>query len=99
MKPAFQVMDGFLAGSVDGYPSLASLDAEGAGLRESQDLFELYVSDYVTLARCRVRTAALDSVTCLHALLAAAQLQMALKVCVPKLMAACACTLNRHALA
>ena len=55
MQPAFQDMDQFLTGSVDGYPSLASLDAEGAGLRESQDLFELYVSDYVTLARCRVR--------------------------------------------
>ena len=47
-------MDGFLTGSVDGYPSLASMDAEGASLRESQDLFELYVSDYVTLARCRL---------------------------------------------
>ena len=34
--------------------SLASLDIEGAGLREYQDLFQLYVSDYVTSARCRV---------------------------------------------
>ena len=54
VQPAFKDMDDFLEGSVDGFPSLASLDAEGAGLRESQDLFELYVSDYVTLARCRV---------------------------------------------
>ena len=54
VQPAFKDMDEFLTGSVDGYPSLASLDAEGAGLRESQDLFELYVLGYVALARCRV---------------------------------------------
>ena len=53
--PAYQVMDGFVEGGVDGYPSLSDLQHEGAELRESQELFELYVSDYVSLTRCKVR--------------------------------------------
>lgn len=52
--PAYQVMDGFLEGGVDGYPSLNCLQKEASELRECQELFELYVSDYVSLARCRV---------------------------------------------
>ena len=52
--PAYAVMDGFLEGGVDGYPSLGDLQREAAELRECQELFELYVSDYVSLARCRV---------------------------------------------
>ena len=53
-EPAYKVIDGFMEGGVDGYPSLNDLQREAAELRESQELFELYVSDYVSLARCRV---------------------------------------------
>ena len=48
-------MNGFTEGGVDGYPSLGDLQREAAELRECQELFELYVSDYVSLARCKVR--------------------------------------------
>lgn len=41
---------------MDEFPSLNDLQKEAAELRESQELFELYVSDYVSLARCRVST-------------------------------------------
>lgn len=34
--------------------SVTSIMAESEHLRESQDLFELYVSDYIMLTRCKV---------------------------------------------
>ena len=38
--------------------SVTSIMAESEHLRESQDLFELYVSDYIMLTRCKVSPAA-----------------------------------------
>ena len=37
--------------------SVTSIMAESEHLRESQDLFELYVSDYIMLTRCKVSQA------------------------------------------
>lgn len=54
VAPANTVMDGFLDGGVDGFPSLSDLHTESTELRTCQELFELYVSDYVSLARCKV---------------------------------------------
>jgi hypothetical protein len=47
-----QVLDAFHHGSVDGYPSVTAIIAESKQLQEFQDLFEMYVSDYLVLTRC-----------------------------------------------
>lgn len=52
LKPAYQVLDSFHHGSVDNYPSVMTITAESKQLQEFQDLFELYVSDYLVLQRC-----------------------------------------------
>lgn len=36
--------------------SVTKIMADSEYLRECQDLFELYVSDYIMLTRCKVRT-------------------------------------------
>jgi hypothetical protein len=46
------VLDAFHHGTVDSYPSVITIMAESKQLQEFQDLFELYVSDYLTLQRC-----------------------------------------------
>lgn len=47
-----QVLDAFHHGSVDGYPSVTAIIAESKQLQEFQELFEMYVSDYLVLTRC-----------------------------------------------
>jgi hypothetical protein len=47
-----QVLDAFHHGSVDGYPNVTAIIAESKQLQEFQDLFEMYVSDYLVLTRC-----------------------------------------------
>lgn len=47
-----QVLDAFHHGSVEGYPSVKAIIAESKQLQEFQELFEMYVSDYVVLTRC-----------------------------------------------
>jgi hypothetical protein len=47
-----QVLDAFHHGSVDGYPSVKAITAESKQLQEFQELFEMYVSDYLVLTRC-----------------------------------------------
>lgn len=47
-----QVLDAFHHGSVDGHSSVTTIMAESQQLQEMQDLFELYVSDYLVLTRC-----------------------------------------------
>ena len=42
---------------MDGRPSVTALLEEAEQLRQQQDLFELFVSDYVFLQRCTVRCA------------------------------------------
>ena len=51
---AYRVLDGFRNGGVDGQPSVTALMQEADELRKQQDLFELYVSEYVFLQRCMV---------------------------------------------
>ena len=48
------MLDAFHHGHVEGHMSVTSIMAESEHLRESQDLFELYVSDYIMLTRCKV---------------------------------------------
>lgn len=52
VKPAYEVLDGFHHGTVDGYVSVQDIIAESKGLQEAQELFELFVSDYIMLKRC-----------------------------------------------
>jgi hypothetical protein len=47
-----QVLDAFHHGSVDGHLSVTAIIAESKQLQEFQDLFEMYVSDYLVLTRC-----------------------------------------------
>ena len=47
-----QVLDAFHHGSVNNYPSVTAIIAESKQLQEFQDLFEMYVSDYLVLTRC-----------------------------------------------
>ena len=54
VKAAYQLLDNFHHGSVEGQPSVTALIEEADELRKQQDLFELYVSDYVYLQRCMV---------------------------------------------
>ncbi len=52
VRPAYQMLDAFHHGSVDQHPSVADIVAEARRLQELQELFELYVSDYLPLTRC-----------------------------------------------
>eukprot|EP00878_Enallax_costatus_P043550 GHUV01051571.1.p1 GENE.GHUV01051571.1~~GHUV01051571.1.p1 ORF type:complete len:171 (+),score=57.22 GHUV01051571.1:26-538(+) len=52
LRPAYQVLDAFHHSSVENYPSVTTITAESKHLQEFQDLFELYVSDYLVLQRC-----------------------------------------------
>lgn len=63
---AYKVLDGFRHGGVEGQPSITALMQEADELRRQQDLFELYVSDYIFLQRCLVggRAAALAHAAC-----------------------------------
>lgn len=55
VKTAYQLLDNFHNGSVEGQPSVTTLVAEAEVLRKQQDLFELYAADYIVLQRCTVR--------------------------------------------
>lgn len=55
VKTAYQLLDDFHHGSVEGQPSVTALMEEAELLRKQQDLFELYISDYIFLQRCMVR--------------------------------------------
>jgi hypothetical protein len=52
---AYELLEAFHHGTVDGRVNLTAMITESEALSESQDLFELYVSDYVHLTRCKVR--------------------------------------------
>lgn len=52
VRPAYAVLDAFHHGSVDAYSSVTAIIEESRQLQELQDLFELYVSDYLVLQRC-----------------------------------------------
>jgi hypothetical protein len=52
VRPAYTVLDAFHHGSVDAYSSVTAIIEESRQLQELQDLFELYVSDYLVLQRC-----------------------------------------------
>ncbi len=54
VKAAYRLLDDFHHGHVDGHPSVTALMEEAEQLRKQQDLFELYVSDYIFLQRCMV---------------------------------------------
>lgn len=51
------MLDAFHHGHVESRPSVTAIIAEAERLRESQDLFELYVVDYIMLTRCKVNHA------------------------------------------
>eukprot|EP00891_Asterochloris_glomerata_P002883 jgi/Astpho2/2883/Aster-01037 len=53
VQPSYLMLDAFHHGHVEGHMSVTSIMAESEHLRESQDLFELYVSDYIMLTRCK----------------------------------------------
>ncbi|KAI8473051.1 MAG: flagellar outer dynein arm heavy chain beta [Monoraphidium minutum] len=52
VRPAYQVLDAFRHGGVDGHPSVMAIISDSKQLQEWQDLFELYVQDYLPLTRC-----------------------------------------------
>lgn len=54
VQAAYALLDGFHHGTVEGHDSVLKHMADAEALREQQDLFELYVSDYVFLTRCLV---------------------------------------------
>ena len=51
---AYKLMEAFKAGEVEGRACVAKQIADGNALRESQELFELPVSEYSQLQRCQV---------------------------------------------
>ncbi len=55
VRPAYLVLDAFHHGQVGSHMSVTKIMADSEYLRECQDLFELYVSDYIMLTRCKVR--------------------------------------------
>ena len=55
VKPAYLVLDAFHHGQVESHLSVTKIMADSEYLRECQDLFELYVSDYIMLTRCKVK--------------------------------------------
>lgn len=52
VRPAYAVLDAFHHAKVDSYPSVTTIIEESRQLQEFQDLFELYISDYLVLQRC-----------------------------------------------
>ena len=48
------MLDAFHHGQVESHMSVTKIMADSEYLRECQDLFELYVSDYIMLTRCKV---------------------------------------------
>lgn len=54
VKPAYQLLDAFHHGHVESHTSVTKIMADSEYLRECQDLFELYVSDYIMLTRSKV---------------------------------------------
>ena len=56
MGEAQRLLDAFADGQVEGHASLNQQLAEGAVLHKNQELFELPVSEYQSLARCQVMT-------------------------------------------
>lgn len=52
IAPAYATLDSFHHGRVGDWESVTAIIAESERLRESQDLFELFVSDYISLTRC-----------------------------------------------
>ncbi|DBB00313.1 TPA: Dynein beta chain, flagellar outer arm [Trebouxia sp. C0004] len=53
VRPAYLVLDAFHHGQVESHMSVTKIMADSEYLRECQDLFELYVSDYIMLTRCK----------------------------------------------
>lgn len=68
VKPAYQLLDAFHHGHVESHTSVTQIMADSEYLRECQDLFELYVSDYIMLTRSKVRTSHLgfSNMACTH---------------------------------
>ena len=64
VQPAYAMLDAFHHGHVEGRQSVTAIIAEAEHLRESQDLFELYVVDYIMLTRCKVHKFSLACVYC-----------------------------------
>lgn len=56
VRPAYLVLDAFHHGQVESHLSVTKIMDDSEYLRECQDLFELYVSDYIMLTRCKVKT-------------------------------------------
>ena len=55
VKPAYLLLDAFHHGQVESHTSVTKIMADSEYLRECQDLFELYVSDYIMLTRSKVK--------------------------------------------
>jgi hypothetical protein len=53
VQGAYAAITAFQTTGVQPWPSVASMLAEAAGMREHQELFELHVSDYLLLTRCQ----------------------------------------------
>ncbi|CAG9462750.1 unnamed protein product [Pedinophyceae sp. YPF-701] len=53
IERAYRVLDQFNAGAVDGRSNVMAMIKRAQELRESQDLFDLFVVDYVPLTRCK----------------------------------------------
>ena len=52
---AYAAIEAFQSTGLEQWPSVPALLAEAASMRENQELFELYVSEYLPLTRCQVR--------------------------------------------
>ena len=55
MPGAYAAIEAFQSTGLEQWPSVPALLAEAASMRENQELFELYVSEYLPLTRCQVR--------------------------------------------
>lgn len=64
VKPAYQLLDAFHHGQVESHTSVTKIMADSEYLRECQDLFELYVSDYIMLTRSKVCIVDLSMPSC-----------------------------------
>ena len=51
---AFSALEAIETGTLAGWPSIQSLLNEAAHMRECQELFEIYVVDYIYLTHCQV---------------------------------------------
>ena len=54
MEPAYAVIAAFQEGGLEGHPSVKEMLEDAAGLREHQELFEITVSEFLPLTRCKV---------------------------------------------